>query len=121
MKEGDDLSNQQEAIDRMQLLLQQLKLTEDVYMSFFEQGQLQRLTVNKLKRQWHFVMELENILPYKLYQLMNTRFKEAFSHIAVVSIELKTRQPHVTEELIQDYWLAVIDQIDEMSPILKID
>lgn len=37
----------QEARERFLTLLQQLQLTEDVYMSFFEQGELSRLTVHK--------------------------------------------------------------------------
>lgn len=88
-------------------------------MSFFEEAKLERVTVHKAKRQWHFLIELENILPYELYQLMHTRLKEAFSHIASVSISFKTRQPNVTEKLVTDYWLSVIEQIDEMAPILK--
>lgn len=101
------------------MLLQQLQLTEDVYMSFFEEGYLQRFTVNPNKRMWNFTVELEGILPYKLYQLMRTRMHEAFSHIAHVTLNLRSRQPEVTEQLIHDYWLAVIEQIDEMSPVLK--
>ena len=108
-----------EAHERMHVLLQQLNLTEDVYMAFFEQAKLQRFTVNKSKRLWDFSIELENILPYTMYQLVQTRLKEAFSHIASVSLKLTARNPIVTEQLIKDYWLTVIEQIDEMSPILK--
>lgn len=41
------MEQQQEARQRFQMLLQQLELTEDVYMSFFEEGELARLTVHK--------------------------------------------------------------------------
>jgi DNA polymerase III subunit alpha, Gram-positive type len=108
-----------ESKERMHVLLQQLQLTEDVYMAFFENAELQRFTVNKAKRVWDFTIELESILPYTMYQLVQTRLKEAFAHIAQVSLKLTSRNPVVTEELIKDYWLTVIEQIDEMSPILK--
>ena len=58
----------QEARERFLTLLQQLQLTEDVYMSFFEQGELSRLTVHKKNRIWSFSITLNNILPYQLYQ-----------------------------------------------------
>ena len=113
LKEGDDLSNHEEAMHRMRVLLQQLQLTEDVYMSFFEEALLQRVTVHKAKRQWHFHIEIENILPYELFQLMQTRLKAAFSHIASVSMEFTTRKPTVSEKLVLDYWLPTIEMIDE--------
>ena len=45
------------------MLLQQLQLTEDVYMSFFEEGELTRLTVHKKNRLWCFSLKLKTILP----------------------------------------------------------
>ena len=51
-----------EAKERMQVLLQQLKLTEDVYMAFFEQAELQRFTVNKTKRVWDFTKKRKIVL-----------------------------------------------------------
>ena len=39
----------QQATERFQYLIQQLELTDDVYMSFFERGELSRMTVHKKK------------------------------------------------------------------------
>ena len=109
----------QQATERFQYLIQQLELTDDVYMSFFERGELSRMTVHKKKRVWQFDITLEHILPYQMYQLTRLRMVEKFAHIAQVSLSIEARVPQVTEQLIHDYWLAVIEAIDDMSPPLR--
>ena len=105
------------ARERFYTLLSQLKLTEDVYMSFFEHGELTRLTVHKKQRIWNFVVKLQNILPYQVYQLMLMRLKEEFKHIAQTTLTIETVNPQVTEELISNYWLTVIERIDASPPV----
>ena len=100
-------------------LLQQLKLTEDVYMSFFEQGELTRLTVHKTNRIWNFSIKLQNILPFPLYQLFTTRMAEEFSNIAQTNLTIEVHNPEINEQLISDYWLTAVNQIDQMAPTLK--
>ncbi|MDI7741699.1 PolC-type DNA polymerase III [Lysinibacillus fusiformis] len=107
----------QEARQRFLTLLQQLQLTEDVYMSFFEKGELTRLTVHKKNRIWCFAIQLENILPFQLFQLFRTKMAEQFSHIAQASITIEARNPVVTEQLITDYWLSAIEQLDASPPL----
>jgi len=113
------LEQQQEARQRFQMLLQQLELTDDVYMSFFEDGELSRLTVHKKNRLWHFDIKLRGILPFPLYQLFRTHLAEKFAAIAQIETTFETVEKNVTEELIQTYWLTIIEQIDDMAPPLK--
>lgn len=105
------------AKERFYALLSQLNLTEDVYMSFFEHGELTRLTVHKKNRIWNFSIKLQNILPYEVYQLFRTRMAEAFHHIAQTSFTIETTAPEVTEKLIEDYWLGVVELVDASPPI----
>lgn len=113
------MEQQQEARQRFQMLLQQLELTEDVYMSFFEEGELARLTVHKKNRLWHFNIKLRGILPFPLYQLFRTHLAEKFAAIAQIETTFETIEKNVTEELIQAYWLTIVEQIDDMAPTLK--
>ncbi|SOB93235.1 DNA polymerase III catalytic subunit PolC type [Ureibacillus xyleni] len=111
------MSEVQEARERFLTLLQQLQLTEDVYMSYFEHGELTRLTVHQKKRNWCFHIKLENILPFKLYQLIRTRLNEQFSHIAQVEFKIETRNPVINEQLVSDYWLTSLEHLDASPPI----
>lgn len=113
------MSDNQEARERFLTLLQQLQLTEDVYMSFFEQGELTRLTVHKKNRIWNFSIKLQNILPFQLYQLLRTKMAGQFANIAQTSFTIEAINPVISEQLVIDYWLTAVEQIDEMSPPLK--
>lgn len=113
------MSTTQEAQQRFQILLQQLELTEDVYMSFFEGGELTRMTVHKTNRQWHFHVTLQQILPYKLYELFIVRLRERFAGIAAIQLSLETQDADVTAALIHDYWHLVLDSMDGMAPPLR--
>ncbi|MEL3960558.1 PolC-type DNA polymerase III [Lysinibacillus endophyticus] len=111
------MSEVKEARDRFLTLLQQLQLTEDVYMSYFEHGELTRLTVHQKKRNWCFHIKLENILPFQLYQLFRTRLNEQFSHIAQVQFKIEARNPEINEQLVTDYWLTSLEHLDASPPI----
>ena len=88
-------------------------------MSFFENGVLERVTVHKKKRVWHFKITIENILPYQVYQLLRARMAEKFAHIANVSLTVQSNNPVVTEQHLIDYWQVVIEQIADVSPLLR--
>ena len=90
-----------------------------MYICHFEEGELSRLTVHKKDRLWHFTIKLKDILPFPLYQLFRTHLTEKFSAIAQVNTTFETLDKNVTEELVQAYWLNVVEQIDEMAPTLK--
>ncbi|MBB5147838.1 PolC-type DNA polymerase III [Ureibacillus thermosphaericus] len=108
-----------DARERFNTLLSQINLTDDIYMSFFEQGELTRLTVHKKKRIWNFSVKLQNILPYQIYQLFSSRLKEEFHHIAQTTLTIEAINPQITEELITDYWLSVVERIDASPPVKK--
>uniref|UniRef100_UPI004047CEE3 PolC-type DNA polymerase III n=1 Tax=Solibacillus sp. FSL H8-0523 TaxID=2954511 RepID=UPI004047CEE3 len=111
--------SKQEGRQKFLLLLQQLELTDDVYMSFFENGALERVTVQKKKRVWHFKIQIENILPFQVYQLLRMRMAEKFSHIANVSLTIESLNPVVNEQHLLEYWQVAIEQLGEMSPLLR--
>ena len=82
------MSNEQDAKKRLQLLLQQLELTADEYMTHFESASLSRMTVHKKERVWRFTIEVEKLLPYNMFQLFNMRLREKFAGIADIKLTL---------------------------------
>jgi len=102
--------------ERFRLLLQQLQLNNDEIIQYFENGAIQKLTVHKTKKSWHFQFLLNQILPYEIYQLLHSRLVNSFSHIANVTFSIKVEEPEVAESLIQSYWPACIQEIDGISP-----
>lgn len=113
------MTNEQDAKLKFQLLLQQIDLTEDVYMPYFEAAELARMTVHKKERVWRFSLKLAAILPFRVYREFETRLTKAFSQIAQIELDFEAPQQTITKELVTDYWLKVIEDIDELSPPLR--
>ena len=72
-------------IERFQLLLQQLKLTEDAIMPYFYNAQIEKLVIEKKSRKWHFHFIFEKILPYNIFSQFIHQLETTFSHIAHTS------------------------------------
>ena len=109
----DMLNNQ---IERFQLLLQQINLTEDAAVVHFKNGSIARLTVHKQLKKWHFHFQFDKILPFDVYHLFKTKLSKAFSHIADVSFTFEARDQAFDEKLVQDYWSICIQEMDGISP-----
>ncbi|HWI48898.1 MAG TPA: PolC-type DNA polymerase III N-terminal domain-containing protein, partial [Rummeliibacillus sp.] len=62
------MANEQDSKLKFQLLLQQINMTEDVFMPFFEAAEMTRVTVHKKDRVWRLSLKLQNILPFQVYQ-----------------------------------------------------
>ena len=67
----------------------------------------------------HFKIQIENILPFQVYQLLRMRMAEKFSHIANVSLTIESQSPVVNEQHLLEYWQVAIEQLGEMSPLLR--
>lgn len=104
--------------ERFQLLLQQLNMVDAETDRFFQNGQIEKLVVEKDARKWHFYFLLEELIPSQLYQQFSTRLIKAFEHIANVTFTLTVLNNEITEEHIQDYWKLSIQELDGISPAL---
>ena len=107
-----------EQTERFQLLLQQLGITEDVYVKHFEHAAIEKLVIHKEKKAWHFQFNIETILPAELYQLFNNQLLKTFAHIASVTFSIQVRNQQYNEELVQAYWTTCLKEIDGISPPL---
>ena len=110
---------EQDAKQRLLVLLQQLKLTDDGYLPFFEEGELTRLTIHKGQRLWRFAITVPNILPYSVYELIQLRMHETFSHIANIHVTFEARNQAYTTELIHQYWQTVVANTAGITSFLQ--
>ncbi|MFS0865068.1 PolC-type DNA polymerase III [Fredinandcohnia sp. 179-A 10B2 NHS] len=109
-----ELTSQQK--ERFTVLLQQIGLTEDAVMNHFENAGIEKLTIDKENKAWHFYFSLGKILPPDVFQLFSTQLRSKFSHIALVSFSLQVQSAQVTEEIVQAYWSLCLQELDGISP-----
>ena len=105
-------------IERFQLLLQQLQLTEDAIMPYFSNAQIEKLVIEKKARKWHFHFLFEKILPYNVFRQFSDQLESTFSYIAHTSFSIRVLDTNYTEQFIADYWQNSIQEIDGISPPL---
>lgn len=100
------------------ILLQQIQLTEDVFVQHFQNALIEKVLVEKQSQKWHFQFCFEHILPFTIFQRFITQLEKSFAHIAKVSYSIKVENQQITNDLIMDYWRVCIQEIDGMSPPL---
>ena len=113
------MENNEAAKSRLQVLLQQLNLTEDAHATFFEGGELTRLTVHKKTRLWKFTFTLTDVLPFAMYDLLRIRLHEQFSHIAHVVFTIQTKVTVLDEKKVQAYWPSIVEYTADVTPFMS--
>lgn len=102
--------------EKFNVLLTQLGITdlfEDIH-----NGELSRIDISKEERLWHMHFTFETHLPFVLYNMLQTKLHEHFSHIANVTFEIKVKDDTYLTDRIREYIPYAIDQTG-MSPSLK--
>ncbi|MCA1030109.1 PolC-type DNA polymerase III [Bacillus timonensis] len=107
-----------EQSERFHLLLQQIGLTDDQYVSYLGQGRIEKLVIDKERKAWHFFFIIDSILPFEMYRVFSTQLIRKFSHIASVSFSIKASKQSYSEKDIQEYWSTCLQQIEGISPPL---
>ncbi|WP_050614812.1 PolC-type DNA polymerase III [Bacillus testis] len=110
--------NSHEGRERFQLLLQQLQLTEDRLVMYFEQAEITKLSIERSSKRWHFQFLVNDILPCDVQSMFSAQLTKTFSHIANVSYQMTARNQRVTPELVQDYWNNCLAELEGVSPAL---
>ncbi|TCT26733.1 DNA polymerase III catalytic subunit PolC type [Melghiribacillus thermohalophilus] len=104
--------------EKMNILLQQLDLPEE-FSQYFKGARLEKLTVFRKEKKWHFHIVLPQILPADVYQLFKARLEETFLHIASVDFSLETENKETDESTVQHYWSIFISNLTDMTPVFK--
>ncbi|MHA6258745.1 PolC-type DNA polymerase III [Sporosarcina sp. CAU 1771] len=104
---------------KFHLLLQQINLTDDQFVAFFENARLERVSIHRKSRVWQFNITLEKLLPIEVYQMFSQRVNEAFAAIATIRLQLTCSNNEANEELYAHYWPYVIEEIAGMSPPVR--
>ncbi|MDP4172110.1 MAG: exonuclease domain-containing protein, partial [Bacillota bacterium] len=116
MNDSDSAKKQQ-----FQLLLQQLQLTDDAIVNHFQYAQLEKVTIEKKARKWHFRFLFEKIVPSAVYGLFTAQLEKTFSYLAKISYTIQVADQSFHETVALDYWKRCVQEIDGISPpILKL-
>lgn len=104
--------------EQFRILLQQIKLTEDAFVIYFQNAEMENVLVGKKEAKWHFRFTFEKILPYQVYARFISQLEKTFSYIAAITYELRVMDQSITPEMVIEYWKSCVQQIDGIAPPL---
>jgi len=112
------LEKRMEKNERFRTLLEQLRLADDEDFPHLQNGEIERLIVEKKTRKWKFLFSFDHILPFPAYEKLFFRLKETFQHIADVSFSVHAKKGDWDLPLFNSYWMHCVRQLDGISPAL---
>ncbi|KIL44923.1 PolC-type DNA polymerase III [Jeotgalibacillus soli] len=104
--------------EKFRLLLTQLELTEDLYARHFEEAEIDRLSIHKASKTWHFHFLIKQIVPSNLIIEFTKRLRQSFQHVANVNYSFRTVGGEFDQERILDYWETCLQELQGISPPL---
>src|SRR5699024_11642884 len=102
--------------EKMDILLNQLQLPDEVIEGPFRNSELHKVIVYKSRKLWHFHLKVENTLPFEIYHLFYKKMQINFQHIAKVKLTLHTKEKQCSDTELLYYWKYFISQISNLMP-----
>src|SRR5699024_11949025 len=90
--------------ERMKLLIEQIDLPQDIVTNYFQDSEIEKLELFKEEKLWIFHLNIKNVLPLDVYQVLLGHLKESFKGIANVNIKLRSEERRVGKEC-RSRWL----------------
>ena len=101
--------------DKLQLLLNQIKIDESKRTSF-KNGKLNKIVCNKAKDKYVFCLSLNTPLPLNLYEEFNQKLKQRFN---VKSIKSQISTINFDIDILTDYYTHFLENYSKEAPLLK--
>src|SRR5699024_9191414 len=102
--------------DKMDILLQQIQLPTDLIETHFKASSLDKLVIFKSKQTWHFHIQMDSLLPFRVYETFLTYLQQSFKAIAHVELTLYCKQNECKESEILAYWQYFVQTIPGLLP-----
>ncbi|KLI03122.1 PolC-type DNA polymerase III [Sporolactobacillus inulinus] len=108
-------------MDRFELLLKHLEVPTEWMERYFTHGEIDKLSVFRSERRWHFDFLLDGILPYQVYEWLEERLKAHFQAVvSQITFTVHVRDASGAEHFFSDYWQPVCERICNEFPALKV-
>ena len=102
--------------ERMQLLIEQIDLPQEIVTNYFQDSEIEKLELFKEEKLWIFHLNIKNVLPLDVYQVLLGHLKESFKGIANVKIKLICEDNTCMDDIIIDHWLGFTRSKNDLSP-----
>src|SRR5690625_3720513 len=102
--------------EKMELLLKQVELPEEMKESFFQNSSLEKVIVYKKEKRWNLHIKIEKVLPFEVYLTFINKIKQSFEQIADIKLTLLTEDSSCEEKEFQLYWSYFVQSLSKLLP-----
>ena len=103
--------------DKLETLLEKIELKKENYL-YFENGKLVKISVNKNKDSYLFNIQLETLLPVKIYKELIKKIKDTFYTYKFVDARIIVNK--IDETLVKEYFDYFLDTYSKKQTMLKV-
>src|SRR5690625_1131979 len=101
---------------RIKPLNEQIDLHQYIVMKYFQDSEIEKLEFYKEEKLWIFHLNIKNVLPLDVYQVLLGHLKESFKGIANVNIKLICEDNTCMDDIIIDNWIGFKRSKNDLSP-----
>lgn len=105
------MGNPAEKQERFQKLLQQVNIPPDYAERFFSRGAIEKLELSRERKKWTFYLQLDQILPCKVYRAFMQKLQEAYSHVAEIDCCLTYQVQGDRQKIVEEYWDYLLETL----------
>ena len=102
--------------EKMGVLLNQLEIPQEIIDAQFKNSELHKVIVFKSKKLWHFHINVDEILPFEVYNIFYQKLQTSFEHIANVKLTINSKNKTCNETELMYYWKNFTHHLSNLMP-----
>ena len=106
--------------DKLKLLLDKIGLESEFY-SYFNNGKLEKVILNKQEKKSCFVISVDNTLPLQVFLSLKEKIVPSFSNDSIKEVLVRLNVKNINYDLLEEYYKQIINSIPGIAIKIFID
>ncbi|MCO7125961.1 PolC-type DNA polymerase III [Sporolactobacillus shoreicorticis] len=107
-------------MERFAMLLDHIEAPQEWTNSYFKHGEIEKLSVFRSEKRWHFDLMLDDILPFQVYEWLAAHLQKHFQTVvSQVTFTIQARKFEGANQNFADYWTLISQELSQEFPALK--
>ena len=106
--------------DKLKLLLDKIGLENEFY-SYFNNGKLEKVLLNKQEKKSCFVISIDDTLPLTVFLSLKEKIVPAFSNESIKEVLVRLNVRNINYELLEEYYKDIINSIPGIAIKIFLD
>ena len=106
--------------DKLKLLLDKIGLESEFY-SYFNNGKLEKVLLNKQEKKSCFVLSIDSTLPLAVFLSLKEKIVPAFSNESITEVLVRLNVKDINYDLLEEYYKHIINGVPGIAIKIFLD